>query len=183
MIELKTISQLTRRYATAYFNVFGSHINDEQRDRLEKIATFLQTKKDFFHLLQLSFINGHDIKKDFWKKFIIDKHLPEHLIELSNLLIEHNRINLFPFIMQKIITLYDMNDAHITFYVFTSCHLSEALRKDIESMLAQTTKATIRCIYHTDTSLIAGIRIQSYGLLWEHSIRKQIQAINHALNT
>ncbi|MGE0009879.1 MAG: FoF1 ATP synthase subunit delta [Candidatus Babeliales bacterium] len=169
---------LSRRYATAYVNVYGAQLDLGISDRLEKAAEFLQNTPAAQLVLKLSTLQSSVLKKaleQLCTKFTI----PLSLLDLVALLIEHNRLSLLVGILYQIADIYKARKGIQTFQFISPLPLDAHTRERIALFLKNSSFNTIVYTEKIDPSLIAGIRLQSDTLLWEYSIKKQLNQLQH----
>jgi F0F1-type ATP synthase delta subunit len=67
------------------------------------------------------------------------------------------------------------------FVIKSAVALSQQEKDQIEKFLARKTGQDNIYTYHVDTRLIAGVRLRSQTLLWEHSIAQQLRQLELSL--
>lgn len=168
--------RLAKKYAQAVLNVFNGSLSREDIAQIQNIVLFLETHKKALFFLKLSRIDKN-VKLRALEKLFSEVPDKKPFLRLIQVLLDDNRGHLLYQVLRQLVTLYQ--DTHnIMSFSFTSSHeLSEAELDKIEQFLARQTGGDIIYTYSRDASLIAGLRLQSKTVLWEHSIRKQLREL------
>ena len=103
--------------------------------------------------------------------------LPHNFAAIILLLIEHNRSFYIPDVLLWVAQLYKNEINNVEFSIQTAQEINDTHIESIKQFLGHLINKKIIGIPSVDTSLIAGIRLQSNEYLWEYSIRKQIRAL------
>lgn len=178
MNRVKSI--LARRYAQAFLGVFSEQITVSNLDNFKQASIFLKQRPHGMFLMELSLV-PEKVKNKLLDDLCRQFTLPEGCKKLCLLLIKHQRITLLSDIFSDII-FFKEQDLHIThFNVTSSLQLSDEQRKQVVHFLDKRVHGSIDCTYQVDTSLIAGIRLQSASFLWEKSIKKRLRALQESL--
>jgi len=171
--------RLANKYAQAVFNVFDSSMSRDDIASIEKIVIFLEQHKKALFFLKLSSI-GMEVKKHALNALLSDLSNKKPCMALIQILLNDNRGHLLYHALRGLVDLY-YKAYHIMPCHITSSHeLSPTEFDNVKQFLARQTGDAIIYTYSRDTSLIAGIRVLSKTILWEHSIRKQLHEL--ALN-
>ena len=101
--------------------------------------------------------------------------LPQQLSAIMLLLIKHNRSFYIPDVLFCITQLYKEQINSVMFSVKSAHPLHEKQIEVIKQFLEKSLHKNIIAKPSLDTSLIAGLRLQSSEYVWEYSIRKQLQ--------
>jgi ATP synthase F1 delta subunit len=167
---------LAKKYAQAFFNVYGSQLTeDDFHNACAAGAFFEQHQKALFFLKQP--VIETSIKVNTIKHALSVFHLKNQFDKLIALLATHKRLFLIMLVLEKLCELYKKYNNIMTFTI-SSSHKLEAAQLDIlKQFLVNITGQTIVYEYMVDKKLIAGIRMESPTLLWEHSISKQLASI------
>lgn len=167
---------LARKYARAFLNVVGTTISGDDITHIEHIISFLKDHKQALFFLKLSYITN-EVKRDALHALFAQVPHKEAFHKLIRILLDDNRGYLIYPVLEELVDIYDQMH-HITSFTITSSHiLSHQDLEEIRHFLTARIGGDIVYTYHQDPSLIAGIRLQSNTLLWEHSIRKQLRAL------
>jgi|GEM_PF-1200448 len=171
---------LTRKYAVAFMRIFAQHINHSIAD-ICNIVGFLKIKKQT--LSEFSMLVSQKKNSDqLVTQFLEYVHLPNYFFSLVQLLIKHDRFNLFVGILEMIGVMIREQNNMQEIFIYSAYPLSTEHIEKIENFMLHLRKKSIShitCVVHSD--LIAGIRIESNGFIWEHSVRKQLTTVNAIL--
>lgn len=172
---------LAKRYATAYVNLFYAQLDVPIVERAEQAADFLMDNPSALLVLKLSTIPAHD-QRACLEQLLIHYKLPDTLLRLVDLLIEQNRLALFPHILYQMSQLYKQRQG-IMEYTIKSVHkLDTQALALIRGFLEKLSGKRIIATEKIDKSLIAGIRLQSDTTLWEYSIQQQLRELQNHFN-
>ncbi|RTL07175.1 hypothetical protein EKK58_03290 [Candidatus Dependentiae bacterium] len=177
MQKTESFYKLINVYAQAFFNTFSDTISMEHYYAIEKAYGALVKNARLINLLQVSFLNHHELKKKCLSQIIEQFNLPKSIFTLGLLLISNERIHLLPFILKKIALLCEKKNNRMTMEIRCSHPICDEKRNMITEMLYNITRSNIKPIFSIDRRLIAGIRAQSNTFLWESSIKKTLKAI------
>lgn len=172
---------IVNKYAYAYMNVSGDRLAQDEIRQCQQAADFLHTHARALFLLKVPVI-PQEVKREALTEIMARFELPESIQILIDLLLEHKRAFLLADILDEISIIYANRKMIHTFKVTSSSELSARERSDIEAFVADRVQGTIMYTYVVDKKLIAGIRIQSETLLWEHSIDKQLRDVLFSRN-
>src|SRR5205085_6772033 len=95
--------------------------------------------------------------------------LPQECTKLLLLLTAHNRSYLIPEVLFFIALLYKERVNVMDFSVKSAHPLNEKQKTRIKAFLDGSSGKNSMCTYVIDKKLIAGIRMQSVGYMWEYS--------------
>lgn len=171
-------SLIAKKYAKAFINIFGNQITDQFYSKITSVHNALKERHELLYILSLPQILDNK------KQEALQLLLPEELFKtLISLVIAHKRILLLPDILEQIMIEY-RNKNNIEHFIISSSHTlpAESLNVLIQFLKANT-HHSITYEHTVDSSLIAGIRMQSDIHLWEYSIQKQLQQIRGMLIT
>lgn len=167
---------LARRYAQAFLNVYEAECTTEGIQAIQRFEDFFKEYPHMQYLLTLPFI-PHDKKRAGLALLQERFQVPQIFNALINVLLNKKRIYLLSHVCQHIMRLY-MKRKNIMQCTITSSHILS--KEDIETIvnfISKKTDATIHYTYEQDKSLIAGVRVRSATIAWEHSIKKQLQQL------
>lgn len=173
-------NMLARRYAEAFLQVFSDNITVNDLDCFKQASIFLKQRPHGMFLMELSLVPEeakHRSLDDFSKRF----NLPHGCKKLCFLLIKRQRISLLSDIFNYIVVFKEQELRITHFDVSSSSELSDAQQEQIVAVLDNRVQGSINCTYRVDTSLVAGIRLQSASLLWEKSVKKRLRALQESL--
>ena len=172
---------LVNKYAHAYLHVSSDQLTTHDILQYQQAAEFLHTHARALFLLKVPVI-PYQVKREALMQITERFKLHASIQPLIELLLEHKRAFLLADILDEISALYNQKKSIHTFTVTSSAQLSDDERKNIERFLADRVQGTIMYTYVVDKKLIAGIRLQSETLLWEHSIDKQLRDVLFSRN-
>jgi F-type H+-transporting ATPase subunit delta len=167
---------VAKKYAQAFMTVFPKSCAFTDIKKIESAQKFLQTHKRTLFFLQLPQFD-QERKKSMVADLIDYFSLPHDFAAIILLLIEHDRSFYIPDVLLWISQLYK-NEIHSSEFSIMSAHeLDDAQIEAIKKFLGHLANKKIIGNPSVDTSLIAGLRLQSNEHLWEYSIRKQLKAL------
>ena len=165
---------LANKYAHAYFNIFNNATTYEDIEHFSEVFNMLQ--KNYYGLMLFSLPTVSAIDKI----IIIDKvcefaKINKGLHRLTRLLMKHQRLFLIPAIVQHLKRLYDEYHNQIRVKIISSHALDNEQIDLINAWFSKKIKKKIKYNTVVNTSLIAGLRIQSDTWLWQYCVRQQLQ--------
>jgi F-type H+-transporting ATPase subunit delta len=167
---------VAKKYAQAFMTVFPKSCTFNDIKKIELAYNFLQTHKRTLFFLQLPQFD-EERKKSMVADLIDYFSLPHDFAAIILLLIKHNRSFYIPDVLRWITQLYKDQIQNIEFSIKSAHDLTDKQVESIKLFLEHLVTKKIIGIPSVDTSLIAGLRLQSNDYLWEYSIRKQIKAL------
>jgi F-type H+-transporting ATPase subunit delta len=170
---------IAKKYAQAFMAVFPKSLTFADMGKIEIAQKFLRAHKHILLFLQLPQFD-HERKKSMVADLIGHFSLPDQLSAIILLLITRNRSFYIPDVLTSINELYKKQTNCIEFSLKSAHNLNSTHIESIRQFLKRLLDKNIITTSSIDTSLIAGIRLQSNDYLWEYSIRKHIQTL-HAL--
>lgn len=177
---IKTEAIVIKKYAEAFLNVFEKKLTLAQCDALQALADALDENKNYAVFLILSTIKPEEkllLLKKIWDQYAI----PQEYSTLIDLLLHDKRILFLSPVLRNIIIQYKERARIATFTIASAQPLSESDLSIIKQFLARHTGCAITYTYAVDKNLIAGLRLQSDTVLWEHSLEKQLRTIGLSL--
>ena len=173
-------TEVARKYALAYLNVFGAQHSYEDFKGMWRACQFLSEHHSLLFYLSLSMIDKSD-KLRFIDLFVAKFHLFDSLKKLLYLLLENKHIFLATEVIQIIYRLYKQQHNIVDLQVMSSSELSEEKLEEIKNFFMHMSGQKVKINYIIKPQLIAGIRLQTHTFLWEHSIAKQLRKIKQEL--
>lgn len=167
-----------KNYATAYYNLFHAEITVATYRHFIYAADALDAAHTTLYMLTMPLI-PHALKKSTITKILAPHKLPASFAKLIDLIIEKNYIMLLPAIARAIAALFQQKNTIEEFAVQTPIALDQADLSALEQFIQQQLATSVVLHSKLDTSLIAGIRLQSKNHLWERSVAKQLRAIKN----
>lgn len=173
-------SLISKRYASAFLNVFSNDISQENLEKWVHLENFLKRNKQFYIYLRIPSISYFTKQKAILK--ITKKlRLKKPIIKMIFLLLDHGRIEILDTVLNKIILLYRQK-INIQLFKITSSHdLTEKEKNKIIKFTKNISGKEILADFQKDKKLIIGLRIQSLTFLWERSISKQLRNIKRSI--
>jgi F-type H+-transporting ATPase subunit delta len=169
---------IARKYAQAFFAVYGDSVTDTLIKNIDKAIQFLSAHRRALFLLKIPIID-QSVKIEGLEKLCERFHLGENIKKLLILLFDKRRPSHFVPVLRTIAALYRKKNHIVSITVASSSLLADEQRAMIESSLAEWIEGNKRYTYIIDPALIAGLRIYSDTFLWECSIAKQLRDLYH----
>lgn len=174
---LERWESLTKKYAQAYLNLYGSTLTNDMINKLEAFEQFIRHHKRMYAFMCLTGIPVAN-KKEILNKITMHFKVPTNIEKLIETLLLHRRIDLLAPILKKIVQGYKKQQNVTTFKVSTSHPIGQKEKEIIQNFIQNSIKkSTLALEFYHDVSLISGIKIQSDSLLWERSVAKQLKLI------
>lgn len=170
---------IARRYAQAFLNVFA--MTDLEIKKLQNAIEFLKQNPEIGVFLKIPLLDPQ-IKRDALKQSIVEKFdLPKSFELIVEALVRKKRSELLLLVLEQIRNSYQEQHNIQLFTISSSSALTDEQKKILEQYLVDATGATITTHFTIDKKLIAGIRMGSDELQWEHSIAQQLKKIRASL--
>lgn len=170
-------SAIAKKYARAFLRTFGNDVDDLLIESCSAISEFLKTNR-YVYVLMCMPTMSHEAKKKSLEMVLNKYNAHKHLYELGSLLIDQGRIDgiitVFDAVQEEYYTMHSIE----LFTVISSHVLSLNQKQQLTIFVQQLAQQKIRVAYALDKKLIVGLRVQSNALLWERSIRKELQEIS-----
>ncbi len=167
---------VARNYAIAFLNSFIDEISFDDFLAIRRLQAFWEENKKAFYCLNLPGLTC-DNKMKAIEELLKNCSAPTALKEIFALLIRHRREKLISSVLENVCSLY-MERKGILFFEISSSHeLTDDEIVTIQKFLADKTNKKIVYTCSINKDLIAGIRCQSEALVWEHSVRKQLDDV------
>lgn len=173
-------SDIAKKYARAYLNICGQEHTFEDYCTMWRAAQFLSEHRSLLSYLSLSIVNEVD-KKRFIDLFFEKFHLLLSLKQLFYLLLKNKHIHLAADTLRDIYAMYKTEHHIVDLKVTSSTDLSELQIKEIKQFFNEISGQQAQISYSINSSLIAGIRLQTDTYLWEYSIAQQLRKIKQEL--
>ncbi len=167
---------VAKKYAQAFLAIFPKTFTFSDVKKIEAAYEFLQTHKRTLFFLQLPQFD-QERRKSMVADLIDYFSLSDSLATIILLLIEHNRAFYIPTVFLWITRLYKQQINSTEFSIITTQEINDQQIESIKQFLGRLVNKKIIGTPSIDTSLIAGLRLQSNEYLWEYSIRKHINAL------
>lgn len=171
---------ISKKYALAYIHIFKEDIDVSMLDTFKTAYAFLSEYKNMLFLLSL-YETTTDDKQKIITKFIDFFKLPKSLCKLFDLLIKHKEIYLLADVLRDIYCFYKKEFNIEDLEIRSSSKLSKDDEKDLIKFFSKLSDKKYKINIEQDAELIAGIRMQSDTLLWEHSVAKKMKKLRFDL--
>lgn len=170
---------LSRKYATAYLNVFIDQITEQDFYAMKRLTAFLKKERGLLFLFKVP--SAHAIKQEAIHILFTRFSAPESLCKLVDLLIDDQRLFLLPSVLYAITEEYKTRVGIEEFAITSSHTLDEQHVKSVVDFLSRKTGKKILHEYSVDKRLIAGVRAQSRFAMWEDSLARTLRFAKQAL--
>jgi len=167
---------VAKKYAQAFISIFPKACGFNDLKKIEAAQNFLQTHKRTLFFLQLPQFD-QDRRASMVADLIDYFSLPHDFATIILLLIKHNRSFYIPEVLLWITQLYKNQINSTEFSIQTAQEIDDVQLESIKLFLSHLTNKKIIGVPSLNTSLIAGLRLQSNEYLWEYSIRKHIKTL------
>ena len=171
---------LSKKYALAYIHVFEKDIDSSVLDSFEKAYAFLSDHKNMLFLLSL-YETTKEEKQKIVTKFINFFAFPESLHKLIDLLLHNKDLCLLADVLRDMYCFYKKEQGIEDLEISSSCPISAEKESTLHDFFAKLSDKKYRVKIKQDANLIAGIRMQSDTLLWEHSVAKKMKKLRFEL--
>jgi F-type H+-transporting ATPase subunit delta len=173
-------SDLVRKYAQAYLNIFEEHHSFEDFASMWRASQFLSEHHSLLFYLSLPMIQPSD-KYRFIDLFVQKFHLFDSLKRLFYLLLQNKHIFLATDVLQTIYHLYKQRHNIADLQVISSSDLSDEKLEEIQQFFMHLSGQQVKVHHQVRPQLIAGIRLQTQTFLWEYSIAQQLRKLKQEL--
>lgn len=170
--------KLAKKYAKAFINLREHMLSVELVERLQIVSDYLHKQRDALFYVQVSSLDGDATKRNL-QELLASFSVDTLFAPLIELLLTDKRIFLLPRIIYYICSLYLEKNNIIRFTVESPTVLHADEMSILKDFLAKRTQKTILFSIKKNKDLIAGIKVYSDTLCFEHSIRKHLRALTH----
>ena len=175
------ISNISKRYARAFFDIAGEEKKLEQYyDELHQFSSVIAQNKDLGGFLANP-IFEQESKKKVLEKIIGKLSLSPMTINFLKLLIDKKRIDILPDIETCYRQLMDETLQKVRVTVKTAFPLSGEMQSYITSSLKKMTGRTVDVTVENDKNLLGGIVIGVGDTLYDGSIKNQLNNMRNLL--
>jgi F-type H+-transporting ATPase subunit delta len=175
------ISNISKRYARAFFDIAGEEQKLEQYyNELHQFSSVIAQNKDLGGFLANP-IFEQEIKKKVLEKIIGKLSLSPMTINFLKLLIDKKRIDILPDIETCYRQLMDETLKTVRVTVKTAFELTPDMRSYITSSLKKMTGRTVDVTVENDKNLLGGIVIGVGDTLYDGSIKNQLNNMRNLL--
>lgn len=173
-------SSSSKKYATAYLNLYQNDIHMTDIQNICRSVVFLKRNRNFM-LLACAVGTKKEEKISIVDKLFVHFSLHDSFKKLVRLLIKNNQLCLLPVILQDVCCLYKTRKNILELEIQSAEQLDQQAAQEFEAFFAQRSNMDIVSHVKVDTSLIAGVRLQSSLFLWEYSVASQLRTLRHKL--
>jgi len=175
------ISNISKRYARAFFEIAGEEKKLEQYyNELSQFSSIVAENKDLGGFLANP-IFDEEAKKKVLEKIIGKLSLSKMTINFLNLLIDKKRIDVLPDIETCYRQLMDETLQKVRVTLKTAFPLSGEMQDYITSNLKKMTGQAVEVTVESDKSLLGGILIGVGDTLYDGSIKNQLNNMRNLL--
>jgi len=175
------ISNISKRYARAFFDIAGEEKKLEQYyDELHQFSSVIAQNKDLGGFLANP-IFEQESKKKVLEKIIGKLSLSPMTINFLKLLIDKKRIDVLPDIETCYRQLMDETLKTVRVTVKTAFPLSGEMQSYITSSLKKMTGRSVEVTVEDDKNLLGGIVIGVGDTLYDGSIKNQLNNMRNLL--
>ncbi len=175
------ISNISKRYARAFFDIAGEEKKLEQYyNELHQFSSVIAQNKDLGGFLANP-IFEQEIKKKVLEKIIGKLSLSPMTINFLKLLIDKKRIDILPDIETCYRQLMDETLQKVRVTVKTAFPLSGEMQSYITSSLKKMTGRSVEVTVEDDKNLLGGIVIGVGDTLYDGSIKNQLNNMRNLL--
>lgn len=174
------ISIISKKYATAFLNVFSDQISDKNLKKWIGLENFLKKNKFFYIYLRVPTISYLTKQKALIRVSKVFK-LEKPITKMMFLLLDDGRIELLHVVLNKIILLYRRKTNTKLFRITSSHDLADKEKEKILKFIQSISDGGVLTDFEKDEKLICGFRIQSLTFLWERSVAKQLRSVKRSI--
>jgi len=171
MLESKNL--VAKKYAVAFLNLYSDKFSIETMKKLSVLETFLKMNGYFYASLS---VPGLSIKV---KDLIVDRIINFFSLDLSiknliNVLFLDGRIEILDLILRNIWDEFKKIKNIESFKISISHSVDESEKSFILNFLKTLTSKEVLAYFIVEPSLIVGLRMEGFSMIWERSIRKEL---------
>jgi F-type H+-transporting ATPase subunit delta len=175
------ISNISKRYARAFFEIAGEEKKLEQYyNELHQFSSMMSENKDLGGFLANP-VFEQDVKKKVLENIIGKMSLSPMTVNFLKLLVDKNRIDVLPDIDTCYRQMMDEALKKTRVTVKTAFPLSAELQNHITSNLKKMTGREVEVTVEDDKSLLGGIVIGVGDTLYDGSIKNQLNNMRNLL--
>jgi len=174
--------RLAVRYARALLAVHGGPFSEAECSSLTHAIAYYRANPRILIYMQIPLFTDEQKKNAL--HFVRNKYdLPASIEKIDHLLFNDARIFILPAVYEALIQQSDAQAGRIPCTITSAIELSADEREAALQFVASVSgkKPLIRCA--VDPSLIAGMRLQTEGWLWEDSLDARLKALANTLLT
>lgn len=166
-----------KRYSLAFVESVAENSLGEEIKALESFIEKLSSYPKLMRLMFNKYIN-HSIKAELITKLSEELKLSLNLNSVLRIMIEQNRFHLISELCESIKSIYDAKQGIINVELtIANDNLKIDLQNKIEHVLQAKFKKDIRFAIKKDKSLIAGLKLQTEGLLYDATVKRTLNKL------
>jgi F-type H+-transporting ATPase subunit delta len=173
-------TDISKKYALAFIHVFKQDLDGSILDKLKAAYEFLSKNTNMLFLLS-SYDTTPEEKQKIATTFVDFFSFPQSMHKLIDLLLQKKHICLLADILRDAYCCYKKENNIEDLEIRSSSILSEDDQKILGQFFINLSDKKYRINIEQDADLIAGIRMQSDTLLWEHSVAKKMKKLRFDL--
>ncbi len=167
---------LARRYAQACINLFGDELTIELAERLSALAEAIKAQRSLLVYAGLK-DTAEESKKQLEELFRV-AGFGDMFVPLIDLVAEDKRLTLLPWIFHMIYVLYLERQGIMHFTIESAVELTKKEREAFVAYLEKKTEKEIRYTLTVNPALIAGVKMYSDTLGFEHSVQQRLYELS-----
>ncbi len=161
--------RIASKYAQAVYNQLGDQLSEELCEQLLLLADALEAKRS---VILLSYVARRD--DSMLEGLFEDAGYGSLFGPLVSLLREHRRLRLLPQVLRTVRDLYLEDNGIMHFIIESPVELTKKEQDGFVSFLQKKTGKEIRYTLKSNPELIAGIKMYSKTLGYEHSLQQKL---------
>ncbi len=171
---------VARRYAKALYQEAQAHGSAAEVDEdVQLIHESLEGSRELVQVFESPTISRE--KKTAIVKSLFDGKVRPITLRFLDLLIEKEREDVFPGIVEAYGNLRDEENGIVEAQVRTAMPLGEAERQEVVARLEKMTGKTVRPVITVDPALIGGVVIRIGDVVYDGSVRNQLDTLRERL--
>lgn len=170
---------LARRYAQAFINQFGTELDADLIDRLLLLADIIHPQRALLVYASLKDTQVESIK--ILNELFEAAGFGTLFASLITLVADQKRLELLPRILRVIHALYLDQQGIMHFTIESTIDLTQEEQDAFVSYLQKKTDKKIRYTLVNNPALIAGVKMYSNTLSFEHSVRQRLDELSQKI--
>lgn len=172
---------VVKRYSLAFVELVEEKKLGKEIEALEGFIKRLDSYPKLKDLVFNKYIN-RGIKAELIKKLSEELKLSSNLHSILRIMIKYNRFHFISEFSESIKGFYDMKQGIINVEVtLANDNLKKNLQDKIEHALQAKFKKKVRLAINRDKNLIAGLKLQTEGLLYDATVKKTLSRLKGAI--
>jgi len=174
---MRSVAVLSRLYAHAFGGTVKDRISPDMVNKLEEWSQLWQPRAAAVAYLKLDNISA-EVKE----RIVLDSaaafESAQVLQPLVHLLVQHGRLWLIGLIIKEYVAWYRLQQGIAFVRMYTVVAPTEQELADVRRWVMNKSgfrQVEIEVIL--DSTLLAGIRLESSSFVWEHSVRQQLRSL------